>query len=333
MPLFLEPGQTTGSSHPIPGTARLDSGSLIIGRGEDADLRLGNPVVSRRHCVVSGDGARWQVVDQSTSGTLLNGERLAAPRALQHGDVISVGDTDIRVRIETVAGFGASPAVNTVPAASALNLDSWGNAAPRAQTPVPAAAANGAAPTFAPLTPPAAPSAPQPSGPGSPLDTVLRAARLYDAGLNRASIPLDDQALAVALGTVLRGALGGLATLAQDRQRARRDLKLTDDAKANPVLSQRDPGALLAQLLGGNGAEALANASRALDAHQRAALGAWQATFAATLDQFAPAAIRQRTSNDAAAWHAYEQAFAARDGFVETFAREFAKAYKGLGGD
>ncbi len=333
MPLFLEPGQTTGSSYPNPGTARLDSGSLVIGRGEDADLRLGNPVVSRRHCVVSGDGARWQVVDQSTSGTLLNGERLAAPRALQHGDVISVGDTDIRVRIETGATPGASPPANPAAGAGALNLDSWGNAARRAPNPAPAAAANGAARTSAPVTLSNAPAVPQPTGPGSPLDTVLRAAGLYESGLNRASIALDDQALAVALGTVLRGALGGLATLAQDRQRARRDLKLTDEAKANPVLAQRDPGALLAQLLGGDGAAALDSASRALDAHQRAALGAWQATFAATLDQFAPAAIRQRTSNDAAAWQAYEQAFAARDGFVETFAREFAKAYRGLAGD
>ena len=57
-----------------------------------------------------------------------------------------------------------------------------------------------------------------------------------------------------------------------------------------------------------------------------------QGTFAAALDQFAPAAIRQRTSGEAAAWKAYERAFADKDGFTEVFARELARSYGTLAG-
>ena len=68
-------------------------------------------------------------------------------------------------------------------------------------------------------------------------------------------------------------------------------------------------------------------ATREIDAHQRATLGAMQGAFGHALDQFAPAAIKQRASSDAAAWKAYEKAFAANDGFVEVFAQELSRSY------
>jgi predicted component of type VI protein secretion system len=281
MPLFLELDQATGAAQRHPARTQCDAGSLVIGRSDDADIRLANPMVSRRHCVISGQGAAWQVTDQSTSGTLLNGERLVAPRPLADGDVLAIGEARIRIRIDGIGQIGT------------LNLDKWGKAG--------ASQSDGA------------------------LDAVLRA-----AGLSRAAVPLDDQALAGALGTILHDALATLVALAQERRCARRDLIAGDPAETNPLLAATDPGALLARLLAADGARALGQARRALEAHQRATLGAWQATFAATLDQFAPSAIRQRAANDAAAWHSYDRAFAARDGFTETFARELARIYSGL---
>eukprot|EP01037_Dinobryon_pediforme_P013632 gene13632-13747_t len=310
MPLFLEVRQIAGNAVQSSGQTRLESGQLVIGRGEEADLRINNPFVSRKHCTIAGNGAAWQIADHSSTGTMLNGQRLQGPQPLHHGDVIALGDIQIAVRIEAGA-----PLAQPVAGAALLNLDSWGQPA---ASPAPVQA------TATAFTAPHPSAAPQSAAPT--LDVLLQA-----AGLPRGSVPLDDAALARALGMIVRAALAGMAGLAQERQAAHRDLKLADSAATNPVLSGGAPEAVLARLLAlpGTGAsDALAAATAAITAHQRAALGAWQGTFAATLDHFAPDAILQRASGDAAAWQAYARAFAGRDGFVETFAQEFARHYK-----
>lgn len=69
----------------------LDGGSLVIGRGQDADLRFTDSGVSRRHAVVRYDGRVATIEDlHSTNGTLVNGQRVETWRLL-HGDVIRVG--------------------------------------------------------------------------------------------------------------------------------------------------------------------------------------------------------------------------------------------------
>ena len=315
MPLFLEVRQIAGNAVQSSGQTRLESGQLVIGRGEEADLRINIPFVSRKHCTIAGNGAAWQIADHSSTGTMLNGQRLQAPQPLHHGDVIALGDIQIAVRIEAGAPLAAP-----VAGAARLNLDSWGQPA-ASPAPVQATATAFTAPPQS-----AAPQSAVPQSAAPALDVLLHA-----AGLPRGSVPLDDAALARALGMIVRAALAGMAGLAQERQAAHRDLKLADSAATNPVLAGGAPEAVLARLLAlpGTGAsDALAAATAAITAHQRAALGAWQGTFAATLDHFAPDAILQRASGDAAAWQAYARAFAGRDGFVETFAAEFARHYK-----
>jgi adenylate cyclase len=66
---------------------------LVLGRADDADLRLADPSVSRLHCVVQqlGDGS-WGLHDPgSRNGTWVNGERVDHLRALQDGDLIGIG--------------------------------------------------------------------------------------------------------------------------------------------------------------------------------------------------------------------------------------------------
>ncbi|WP_353229629.1 type VI secretion system-associated FHA domain protein [Novosphingobium sp.] len=288
----------------------------MIGRGEDAGLRINNPFVSRKHCVVSGQGVDWQIVDHSTTGTLLNGQRLSGPHVLRHGDVIALGDIQIGVRIDAASGAPLPGAAVTAAAAASgarINLDSWGQPAAgtaSAATAMPFAASPASAPA------------------DRAIDALLQA-----AGLPRDTIALDDAALARTLGMIVRAALTGLGSVAQERHNAHRDLKLPDASATNPVLAGGPPEAVLARLLAqpGTGAvDSIAAAAAAINAHQRAALAAWQGTFAATLDHFAPDAISQRVSGDAAAWQAYARAFAGRDGFVETFAQEFARHYKAV---
>ena len=78
----------------------LQVGSNVIGRGQDADLRLPDTGVSRRHVDVRFDGVGAVLHDLgSTNGTTVNGHR-AQSWQLQHGDVVRLGHTVLVYRQE-----------------------------------------------------------------------------------------------------------------------------------------------------------------------------------------------------------------------------------------
>ncbi len=83
------------------------SGELIIGRGPDAGLRLGNELVSRQHAqlLVVPDGIRLADLG-SRHGTIVNGQPLSAPRLLASGDVITVGNALLVVHRPVRASAG-----------------------------------------------------------------------------------------------------------------------------------------------------------------------------------------------------------------------------------
>ena len=69
----------------------LHTGSNVVGRGQDADLRLNDQGVSRRHLDVQFDGYTATAYDLgSTNGTTINGHPMTAQQ-LQHGDVLRIG--------------------------------------------------------------------------------------------------------------------------------------------------------------------------------------------------------------------------------------------------
>jgi hypothetical protein len=84
-----------GTTHPLapPG--------LVVGRGSEADLRINDPGVSRRHAEfrVSGrEAPRVTVFDLgSTNGTHVDGRRVTESE-LFDGSAVRVGNTDIVVR-------------------------------------------------------------------------------------------------------------------------------------------------------------------------------------------------------------------------------------------
>lgn len=124
-----------------------------------------------------------------------------------------------------------------------------------------------------------------------------------------------------------RTAIEGIAALSRARVKARQDLGVP--VVADPLTEPGDVMERLAAMPPASAAGAVTKACEALAAHERAMLAAMQAAFRATLDHFAPAAIKLRAKSDAEAWKAYERAFgASSDGFVETFAQELAKAYR-----
>jgi hypothetical protein len=85
-----------GSTHP------LSPPGLVVGRGSEADLRINDPGVSRRHAefrVTGRDVPHVTVFDLgSTNGTLVDGRRV--PEAeLFDGTTVRIGNTDIVVRL------------------------------------------------------------------------------------------------------------------------------------------------------------------------------------------------------------------------------------------
>ena len=77
----------------------LNSAPLTVGRGGQNDLVLtGDEFASARHAriEVRGDGV-WVQDLESTNGTYVNGSRIAGAQRLDAGDVLRVGETDLRV--------------------------------------------------------------------------------------------------------------------------------------------------------------------------------------------------------------------------------------------
>jgi hypothetical protein len=89
-------GSRPGVTHVLvvdgPGTKHeLTTGRNVIGRGTEADIRLPDTGVSRKHVDVVLDGGTATAEDLgSTNGTLVNGRRITR-QPLSDGDVIRIG--------------------------------------------------------------------------------------------------------------------------------------------------------------------------------------------------------------------------------------------------
>nr|BFE64257.1 DUF3662 and FHA domain-containing protein [Dactylosporangium thailandense] len=78
----------------------LSIGSTVIGRGDQANMRLPDVGISRRHARLDFDGAQVVLTDLgSTNGTMVNGQRVSAV-ALNPGDMIQLGTTTLTYRVD-----------------------------------------------------------------------------------------------------------------------------------------------------------------------------------------------------------------------------------------
>lgn len=83
----------------LRGVSIVVRGPVIVGRSPSADIVIGAGYVSARHARFSLMGQNLFVEDLgSTNGTLVNGQRIVEPVALNNNDVVNVGDVSIRVR-------------------------------------------------------------------------------------------------------------------------------------------------------------------------------------------------------------------------------------------
>ena len=96
--------EVNGTEHP------LHPGGTVVGRGTEADIRINDPGVSRKHIEfeVTGTGEHLQLRVRdlgSTNGMLVDGHRVAST-GLRDGSEVRIGNTTLTVRIVTEAVGG-----------------------------------------------------------------------------------------------------------------------------------------------------------------------------------------------------------------------------------
>jgi len=99
-PLPAPTGQPklVGYSGPAAGKVIPLMEALTVGREPDNTLALpSDTTVSRKHAVFLPVPGGWELSDSgSSNGTFVNGNRLAAPQVLSHGDEIKIGASRLR---------------------------------------------------------------------------------------------------------------------------------------------------------------------------------------------------------------------------------------------
>jgi hypothetical protein len=75
-------------------------GEIVLGRGEQAEIRLEDPFASARHARIYEQGNIMVIEDlRSTNGTYLNEELLQTPRPLHPGDRVRIGDSEFTFEV------------------------------------------------------------------------------------------------------------------------------------------------------------------------------------------------------------------------------------------
>ena len=77
-------------------TYQLIAGDTRLGRGIQNTIVLDDPAISREHLLIRQEGDQFTLFDRGSHiGTLVNSQSIVGPCLLQHGDTITVGDTEL----------------------------------------------------------------------------------------------------------------------------------------------------------------------------------------------------------------------------------------------
>lgn len=84
-----------------PGMIYDLDGDIVLGRGEEAEIRLQDPFASARHARIYRQGGALVIEDVgSTNGTYLNEELLETPRPLHPDDRVRIGDSEFAFEVD-----------------------------------------------------------------------------------------------------------------------------------------------------------------------------------------------------------------------------------------
>jgi len=100
--LFVLSGPDIGRTH------ELDDGA-VLGRSPECEAPLRGSSVSRRHARLEQRGASWFLVDLGSRNGIRRGELRVEEVELEDGGTVTVGDVELRFRLEVVGGTEAPP--------------------------------------------------------------------------------------------------------------------------------------------------------------------------------------------------------------------------------
>ncbi|MGD0991790.1 MAG: FHA domain-containing protein [Gemmatimonadales bacterium] len=181
---------------------KIETAALRFGREAGADVVVPGTQVSRRHAEIVATPRGYMLIDTSTNGVMVNGERVQNQRILARADVIKIGDEEFRFYADAAPqapaaaappmppvaqkpAFGQTLPVSGLPPAVAVPPQSAA-ALPPAPPPPPAAPAHLQStgyfesppkPAAPPVPPVAAPAPPAAAAPAPPPQTAAPAAR------------------------------------------------------------------------------------------------------------------------------------------------------------
>lgn len=82
----------------LKGVRLTIAGPVVIGRAPGADIVIPTDYVSARHARFSLNGTTLVIEDlDSTNGTLLNGKNVQYPTACDEGDIVTIGNVDMKI--------------------------------------------------------------------------------------------------------------------------------------------------------------------------------------------------------------------------------------------
>ena len=90
----------------------LSDSRVVVGRDEACNIVVPGMGVSRRHCSITSVQGGYLLRDESANGTLVNGSRVSGTYLLGHGDIMHVGEDELRFEAEE----GAAATGNTTAA-------------------------------------------------------------------------------------------------------------------------------------------------------------------------------------------------------------------------
>src|SRR5436190_22781054 len=92
--LLVTGGPDNGKVHTVqPGI------NLMLGRSPQSQYQINDPSVSRSHCQVLLEGEQVTIIDnKSSSGTFVNNKKVART-VLKLGDVLKVGNSELRLQM------------------------------------------------------------------------------------------------------------------------------------------------------------------------------------------------------------------------------------------
>jgi len=132
--------------------------SLLIGREAGCDVVLTSKNVSRRHAEIMASPKGYVLVDSSTNGTFVNGQRIQGQHLLARADVIQCGEYEFRFYADLAPQSAAPPAAEGQPQAPPPAAVPQPQPQASAPAKVPSPAAQSVPPVAAGAPPPRAPA-------------------------------------------------------------------------------------------------------------------------------------------------------------------------------